>query len=1138
MFRRHLRRVVASLIFCLSIFAIGVQTADATHFLGGTLHWERDLTYTSDPNNYRYIITFEANWRRSFAWMAPNPNLGQLFDQSYSLSVTAQSGQNLGVYALPQTVMAVNAAEDWLIGRARINVLIPRTGPFPVTIQFAGGDRLSTLREANRDALFQLMTQIPNATLDASPRTTMVPRVYLQRGMAAQLQIPSVPGVGNASNTFAFAPLAESQLRSGRPMGTAACQQNPATSVNPVVCVSCLTSSSGICAGGMNLSTTGLVSWTPQVAGLYAAQFKVSSRDQFGNVLASVPLDLIFDVLEDCPTCSPPVFGTVPASVNVYPGQPLSIPVTVTDANAAQTISIATTPLPPGAAFTVLSNPPVSPVEARLQWTPTVAHLGSHQVCFQATDSAGFSSLGSPCISINVVENQAPMLQCFAAQTMTATSPAGAPMSIPARVYDVEGDAVNLVFLLGVSPIHSVNFPPASGDLTVTHQGIIPIGSHVVTVTASDGQKTASCTTNIVVNRMPQAIDFTTPTEMSFGSPLPLTASSSSGLPATITVVSGPGVFNGATLTATGVGTIELRASQDGDATYAPATSVLAMILVRDTTPPVITPHAPEVREATSAAGATVLYAPPAFDDDVTADGVATCVPASGSVFAFGDTPVTCTATDEAGNTASASFIVTVQDTTGPTIAQPGNVSVPATSPLGAAVTFDLPATTDAFGGAGTAACLPASGATFALGSTTVTCTATDANGNPAAPVTFTVTVTNTAPTVTVPADIVAEATGAAGASISFSVSGNDAEDGPLSPSCSPAQGTFAIGTVAVSCSVVDKAGSSTTASFNVTVRDTTPPVIAAHGNLTPAATSGAGAIVTYTSPATTDIVDGAGFATCAPASGSQFGMGTTVVTCNATDARGNAAAATTFTVTITNTAPTISVPANITKPATSASGAAVSFTVTGHDVENGTLTPACSKTSGSVFPIGVTTVSCTVNDSANVAATGSFTVTVTEVTTPGEMAGDGFVRDDDAKYFFSFRARENASGHERAQIAIRIDEDGWKWFKKHGRDRDRHNRDDRFVSKTVDFIAFSDDPTIRPGRNRKPQIDTVTFSGVGEWNGKRGYRYEAWAQDAGEPGRHRESIRVTIYSPTGQKVAEFEGDLDGGNIRSSRIRH
>ena len=86
--------------------------------------------------------------------------------------------------------------------------------------------------------------------------------------------------------------------------------------------------------------------------------------------------------------------------------------------------------------------------------------------------------------------------------------------------------------------------------------------------------------------------------------------------------------------------------------------------------------------------------------------------------------------------------------------------------------------------------------------------------------------------------------------------------------------------------------------------------------------------------------------------------------------------------------------------------------------------------------------------------------------------------------------------------------------------------------------IVFSDDPTIRPGRAPKPQIDTVLFEGLGTWNGQNGYRYQVFAQDSGEPGRHRESIRITIWSPAGQVVASFEGELEGGNIQSKRIKH
>jgi hypothetical protein len=89
-----------------------------------------------------------------------------------------------------------------------------------------------------------------------------------------------------------------------------------------------------------------------------------------------------------------------------------------------------------------------------------------------------------------------------------------------------------------------------------------------------------------------------------------------------------------------------------------------------------------------------------------------------------------------------------------------------------------------------------------------------------------------------------------------------------------------------------------------------------------------------------------------------------------------------------------------------------------------------------------------------------------------------------------------------------------------------------------VTFVAFSDDPTIRSGKGRKPQVDTVRFSGVGEWNGQGGYTFEVLAADEGEPGRHRESVSLVIRDSSGTIVAQASGDLADGNVRSSRIGH
>jgi HYR domain len=112
----------------------------------------------------------------------------------------------------------------------------------------------------------------------------------------------------------------------------------------------------------------------------------------------------------------------------------------------------------------------------------------------------------------------------------------------------------------------------------------------------------------------------------------------------------------------------------------------------------------------------------------------------------------------------------------------------------------------------------------------------------------------------------------------------------------------------------------------------------------------------------------------CAPASGSTFPVGMTTVNCTATDAHSNAGHAS-FTVTVTltgdTTRPTLRVPANITKEATGPAGAVVTYTVTATDPDNTaaqitivcTSSPTSRLSSGSIFPIATTTVTCNAHD-------------------------------------------------------------------------------------------------------------------------------------------------------------------------------
>lgn len=146
------------------------------------------------------------------------------------------------------------------------------------------------------------------------------------------------------------------------------------------------------------------------------------------------------------------------------------------------------------------------------------------------------------------------------------------------------------------------------------------------------------------------------------------------------------------------------------------------------------------------------------------------------------------------------------------------------------------------------------------------------------------------APTLQLPGDQVAEATGPAGATVSWTATATDTRDGTDEVTCTPASGsTFPLGTTTVTCSARNSRGYTADGGFTVTVRDTTAPDLALPGDLTVDATGPDGAVTSWTASAN-DTVDGAIVPTCSPGSGATLPIGTTQVTCSARDAAGNTA--------------------------------------------------------------------------------------------------------------------------------------------------------------------------------------------------------------------------------------------------------
>jgi len=252
--------------------------------------------------------------------------------------------------------------------------------------------------------------------------------------------------------------------------------------------------------------------------------------------------------------------------------------------------------------------------------------------------------------------------------------------------------------------------------------------------------------------------------------------------------------------------------------------------MTADETAPAIAVPVTVTAEATNAGGAAVTYTVSVLDDVDPAPSL-TCNPVSGSVFPLGTTPVNCIATDAAGNSGTAAFSVRVVDTVGPVISNLSSaITIEAGGATGTVATWTSPIASDVVSGSAAVTCTPASGGIFPLGVTTVSCTANDAAGNTSSGSFLVRVVDSTRPVISgMPATLIVEATGPAGAAATWpSPVSSDAVSGAVPVTCMPSSGSmFVLGTTTVLCGATDGAGNSASASFSVSVRDTTRPTLA-----------------------------------------------------------------------------------------------------------------------------------------------------------------------------------------------------------------------------------------------------------------------------------------------------------------------
>ena len=243
--------------------------------------------------------------------------------------------------------------------------------------------------------------------------------------------------------------------------------------------------------------------------------------------------------------------------------------------------------------------------------------------------------------------------------------------------------------------------------------------------------------------------------------------------------------------------------------------------------------------------------------------------------------------------------------------------------------------------------------------------------------------------------DVMVNATSPAGATISYNHLTNFDEDSTPGPiTCSPALNSiFPIGTTTVTCQITDSddATSTVSATFRVTVNDTDLGLTGVPADITVGAAGPSGTVVIYTAPSAIDEDATTPAVSCSPVSGSTFPIGTTTVTCGTSDSDDTPSSVTaTFRVTVGDSDLALSgVPPNVTVQATSAGGAAVGFIAPKALDEDATVPPVtCDHGSGSLFPVGTTTVTCQTTDSDDTPSTVTATFQVTVIDTDLGLSG------------------------------------------------------------------------------------------------------------------------------------------------------
>ena len=397
------------------------------------------------------------------------------------------------------------------------------------------------------------------------------------------------------------------------------------------------------------------------------------------------------------------------------------------------------------------------------------------------------------------------------------------------------------------------------------------------------------------------------------------------------------------------------------------------MVSIIDTTVPIITPSNDITLEAVSIDENIADLTPPSVYD-IHDTSITNNAP---EFFSIGETIVTWTATDVAGNESSIEQKVTIVDTTSPSLQIPDQKTVEATSlqntlvEIGEAYADDI---------SGISSITNNAPEVFSLGTTLVTWTAVDNYGNTSTHDQTITVVDTTAPSIFAPNDIFSEAVDPTlnyidiGQASSFDSTStvSISNDMPI---------TFLFGSTTVTWTATDDSGNVSTDTQTVTIVDTTSPEIFSPSDI----------VVEATAPFVTDIELGLaiiddiiGVNAVTNDAPDSFSLGETTVTWTVTDSSGNFATATQTVSVVDTTAPSITSPSAIQVEAVSADNTLD----IGNPVYNDLIDIASvTNDAPDSFPLGETIVTWTATDSSGNFATATQTVSVVDTSAPSITA-------------------------------------------------------------------------------------------------------------------------------------------------------